>query len=261
MEVALLHNKNKRRGLIATLLLHALLALLFVFYGLTYTFPPPEQGILINFGSSDEGVGKIQPDRQGSESEKSVQGASLPEEQHHEKENEDASMTTEESSLQIPVETEEEKQKRLAEEQRQREEEAFRKQLEDTWNKAEQQGGSEGETGKPGDQGDPQGSKTSKSHIGGPMHGRGNYKLNGRSLLFAPLVREQSQKEGVVVVSIIVDKKGNVIEATPGVKGTTTTDSHLWKVAREAALKYRFNANLYAPEEQMGQISFTFVLK
>ena len=63
MEIIL--NKNKRAGLIGTILVHLLLLLLFMFYGLTYQYPIPEQGILINFGTSDEGTGEIQPEESG----------------------------------------------------------------------------------------------------------------------------------------------------------------------------------------------------
>ena len=55
--------KNKRKGIIGTILFHALLLVAFLFMGLTYQDPPPaEEGISINFGFSDEGLGKIEPE-------------------------------------------------------------------------------------------------------------------------------------------------------------------------------------------------------
>ncbi len=261
MELAIIKDRNKSRGLIATIIFHLILALLFIYFGLTYSFPPPEQGILINFGTSSEGMGDIQPDQQGNKSKEATESLAIPTEENTKSENVETALTSEESVITTPAENEEQKKKREEEELKKQKEEEFNKKLDDVWAKSENEGGNEGETGKPGDQGNPDGSKSSKSHIGGTLPGNGHYRLNGRSLVFAPVVIEKSQKEGVVLVSIIVDKKGNVVEATPGVKGSTTADRHLWKVARNAALQYKFNPNLYAPEEQLGEISFTFILK
>lgn len=54
--------KLKRRGLIPTIVYHALLILLLVFAGLSYPDPPPEEaGILVNFGTDDTGFGALEP--------------------------------------------------------------------------------------------------------------------------------------------------------------------------------------------------------
>ena len=54
--------KSKRRGLIATIVYHALLLLLLVFAGLTFPYPPPEEeGILVNFGTDETGFGDFEP--------------------------------------------------------------------------------------------------------------------------------------------------------------------------------------------------------
>ena len=255
----ILKDKDKRKGLIGTIAFHLLLLLVFTLYGLTYTYPPPEEGILINFGTSDQGSGDIQPevsgevsttDQQPVENEASTSAAT-----------EEGYMTQEESPVALPQETEEERLQRLADEKRQQEEEAFEKQMSDIWSKAKQSGGSEGETGKSGDQGDPDGDKSAKSHIGG-KGGKGyNFSLKGRSLLSMPRISDQSQEDGIVVVTIIVDRKGNVVRASPGTRGTTTSAKNLWAKAKKAALEAQFSSNLYSPEEQRGSITFIFVLE
>ncbi len=54
--------KLKRRGLIATIIYHSLLLLLLVFAGLTFPDPPPEEeGILVNFGTDEFGLGEYEP--------------------------------------------------------------------------------------------------------------------------------------------------------------------------------------------------------
>ena len=56
-----LEKKNKRKGIIGTILFHALLFFAFLFMGLTYQDPPPaEEGISINFGFNDEGSEEVE---------------------------------------------------------------------------------------------------------------------------------------------------------------------------------------------------------
>jgi len=55
--------KLKRRGLIGTIIYHALLLLLLVFAGLTFPDPPPgDEGILVNFGTDETGFGDFEPE-------------------------------------------------------------------------------------------------------------------------------------------------------------------------------------------------------
>ncbi len=54
--------KLSRRGLIATIVYHTLIVLLLVFAGLTFPDPPPEEeGILVNFGTDQTGLGDFEP--------------------------------------------------------------------------------------------------------------------------------------------------------------------------------------------------------
>jgi protein TonB len=55
--------EDKRKGMITTILIHVLLLLVMIFL---FKFMPPdppieEQGIAINFGTSDQGMGDVQP--------------------------------------------------------------------------------------------------------------------------------------------------------------------------------------------------------
>ena len=55
--------KNKIKGFIGTIIFHALILIAFLFMGLTYQDPPPlEEGISINFGFNDTGLGEIEPE-------------------------------------------------------------------------------------------------------------------------------------------------------------------------------------------------------
>jgi len=96
----------------------------------------------------------------------------------------------------------------------------------------------------------------------GKTEGSANAHLKGRSLL-GTLERPayNSQEEGVVVVRIKVDQYGTVQEAIPGVEGTTVTDKNLWNAARRAAMKAVFNMSADAPALQEGTITYRFKLQ
>lgn len=85
--------------------------------------------------------------------------------------------------------------------------------------------------------------------------------LAGRELLKKPILNDNSQEAGIVVVKIVVDRSGKVVRAIAGAKGSTTTSQHLNKIAEETATEAVFSPNENAPEEQIGTITFRFVLK
>jgi outer membrane biosynthesis protein TonB len=118
-------------------------------------------------------------------------------------------------------------------------------------------GGNQGaQWGQPG--GDPNGTGTG-TRGSGPGSGDGtSYDLRGRTWRQRPLVFDNSQKTGKVVVAIRVDKAGNVIYAKYQQKGSTTTDAQLIRLAEQGALKAKFNADPTADEEQFGSITFKF---
>ena len=61
-------------------------------------------------------------------------------------------------------------------------------------------------------------------------------------------------------MAIKVDRSGKVISATPGAKGSTTTESCLLEQAKIAALKTKWQAAANAPEKQVGKIIYNFSL-
>jgi len=63
------------------------------------------------------------------------------------------------------------------------------------------------------------------------------------------------------VVEVTVDQNGQVVKATSGVKGTTTTDKILHQAAEKAAKKATFNVNKDAPPQQVGTITYNFILQ
>jgi len=158
--------------------------------------------------------------------------------------------------------------------------------------KSTKPGNNQGTTGKPGDQGNPNGTAQSNIYKGnGSGHGTGsgtgtgsgsgsgsgtgsgsgngsgtgsgsgggvNYSLEGRNPKSLLKPSYNSEDQGKVVVTIKVNKEGKVIEARAGAKGTNTSDQKLWKMAEEAAKRSTFTAKPDAAEEQKGTITYNF---
>ena len=101
----------------------------------------------------------------------------------------------------------------------------------------------------------------SSGELGGGEGTGMSYSLEGRGKVYLHEPPKIFTSSGIVVVEIIVDRDGNVISAREGVKGTTTTDPLLLKLAREAALKSKFNSDINAPVHQKGTITYYFKLK
>ncbi len=87
------------------------------------------------------------------------------------------------------------------------------------------------------------------------------FSLSGRRALSLPKPQDDSQEVGKVVISIKVDRNGNVIEATYTSAGSTTANANLRRKAIEAAKNSKFNMSLDAPEIQSGSISYTYSVR
>jgi len=121
--------------------------------------------------------------------------------------------------------------------------------------------GSQGITEGQGNQGKANGTETSNNYNG---NGGGNgvsYTLNGRVAHSLPKPPSyKSNDGGKVVVKIWVDQKGKVIRAEGGQKGSTLTKREFVRLAEEYALKAHFDISNNAPEEQVGYITYNFVI-
>jgi outer membrane biosynthesis protein TonB len=258
-------DKEKRSGLIGTILFHTILLLIFLFFGLTYPVPRPEQGILVNFGTSDQGMGDVQPDVSGDNNTPQEEMVATPTDPTQASASEQEILTQENLET---IEVKEQKKKtktekepvKEVEKEEQKISDELSKTLEALKKKNQQGGGSEGTTDKAGDQGKIDGSKDGTAYEGGGSGKGFSYQLSGRKMTSAPRIDDNSQEEGKVVVTIKVDRNGKVIEARPGARGTTTTSALLFRKAKESAEKTEFSANPNAPEIQTGEITFIFIL-
>ncbi|MPM25173.1 hypothetical protein SDC9_71663 [bioreactor metagenome] len=92
----------------------------------------------------------------------------------------------------------------------------------------------------------------------GPGSGPG-YILAGRGVKNIPKPAYNSDEQGKVVVTIWVDRDGNVTRAEPGAIGTTISDASVWKECKDKAMKAKFTTKSDAAEIQKGTITYTFI--
>ena len=252
--------KSKRKGIIGTILIHALLMVAFLFMGLKYQDPPPaEEGISINFGFSEEGFGEVEP-------ESTEELTEIVEEEIIEQQIESTEEIVTQSTVETPTVEKTEKKKKVIKKEEPKEEvieekkpEVNKKALYPGSKKTKTS--SEGNKKGDGNQGSIDGDPNSEVYEGGGIGKNGTaYQLGGRKVEYKAKPIYNLQVEGKVVVIITVDRLGNVINAIPGAKGSTTLNKQLLQRAKTAALKTKFDPKQTAPTNQQGKIVYLFSL-
>jgi outer membrane biosynthesis protein TonB len=260
----ILQDKYKRSGLIGTLLVHIILFLIFIFAGLSYPVPLPDNSIVINFGTDDAGRGNS-PTQAAPQVNKQQDPNPNPQESKAVPTANKEVVTQDSDAPSVKTEKETKKEVKPKEETKPKEEERKVDQRALFPGKKDaKEGGGDGNTDKEGDQGKTDGDKNSTSYTGGSSGGGGggdSYKLGNRNAVLKKKPIYDCPETGKVVVDIIVDRNGVVISAIPGGRGTTTTDNCLNARAKEAALKTSWEPNPTAPERQSGTITYDFSRK
>jgi len=283
--------KERLLGLIFSAIIHVLLALLIIFVTFRIEIPEPvEEGLLVNFGFDETGSGLFEPAPQ-------PVSPPPPPPSSGDEGGDEALLTQDfEEAVEVekkepdPEELKRQAEARAAEIRRELEAEAERKRIEqetaERLKREEEQrridqanarargafsktgnvgtsGQSQGVTGGQGNQGVQSGTPDAPAY--GPGGGQGtegiSFDLGGRkakSLIKPPY---DLQQEGIVVVAITVDRNGRVTDATPGIKGSTTLDGDLLRLAKGAALKTTFESSNNAPVIQKGTITYIFKLR
>ena len=291
-------NIDKKAAIWTAICIGSLCALL-IFFGFKAQHTMEESGMLINFGDTETGSGAIEPAKntpppvkqtppppppkqvatsspkealntQDFEEAAAIASAKKKaEKEKKQKENQEALERQQEIEHLKKIEQEkaleverlrQEELKRIEEARlaKEAQAEAIRQQTSNAFGKANSNAQSQGTTTGNGNQGSTNGGLDTN---GNGLGTNGNWSLAGRNLIGSlPKPTYNVQKEGVVVIEIAVDKLGNVISAQAILKGSTTQDAQLWKLAKEAALKAHFNANPAAASKQIGTITYHFEL-
>ncbi|MFA8299288.1 MAG: energy transducer TonB [Hyphomicrobiales bacterium] len=274
--------KEKRYGLIGTVIFHAILLVLFLTLAFRTPLPlPGEEGVEVNLGYSNVGQGKKQYAKAPKTSPKPKQESVKPKtttSPKPQKVSNDQSITQNtEDAPALPKEKKPEKakidstrvktpSKVLADntsKPKEKVEETPKvnpRALYKGPSKSSSDGGSEGITNQPGNQGKPNGTLGAQKYEGEGGLGNGiSFSLNGRSAKNIPKPGYNSTEQGRVVVTIYVDKSGRVLRAQAGAKGTNVSDPSLRRVAEKAALKAKFSESSAASQLQKGTITYNFI--
>ena len=279
-----LDTPHKKKSAVLTTVLGCLLLLLFFVLGLTYFDPPISYGMEVNFGTLAQGRGDIQPQKPIQKSvPQEEQPQELPEKRETSppevktKEVQESVLTEKESPVVIPKdeakkpiqepisESKEPSTTPPVEKEVPKVSEATKSVVSNLLKRQpetseENQG--EGDDIEQGDKGKIEGNPYSSSYyntVGLEGEGKG-YGLNGRNLRSNGKVVQECNQEGTVVVRITVNNQGEVVQAEPGVKGSTNTHPCLLEPARKTAFLHQWFPDNNAPAEQIGFVVIQFKL-
>jgi hypothetical protein len=275
---------HERKSGVLTTIIAVLLLLLFSLVGLRYFDPPISYGMEVNFGTSMQGSGKVQPIKAVASQPKQAQQNTLKQTSPPVEERPSKVLTQKEASIPVvkkqpketpqksppkkvpPKKTEAQKEvKPIPTLPKPKVSNATKSVLSKVLNakkiEGEQKHG-KGDDNSPGDKGKEEGNPYASSYynragLGG--NGKG-YGLNGRNLQSNGAVTQECNEEGIVVVRITVNQQGQVIAAEPGVKGSTNVNPCLLSPAKKTALLHKWFPDLNAPNTQIGFVVINFKL-
>ncbi len=119
-------------------------------------------------------------------------------------------------------------------------------------------GGSEGDSEGTGNEGDPNGQIDGKGVVQGEGIG---WSLAGRGMQGSPKLEEDPTEEGIVVLTIYVNRTGKVVRTKRNYVKSTTSSNYLFQLAEKAAKTAKFTVKNDAPAEQKGEMVFRFELQ
>lgn len=247
---------------VGTIVAIVLLLLLLFYVQIAAPQVQEDEGIEVAFGVVEDGGGYQPTKEPAPQEEQNLYQPSAPSRPS----NNDMITQEDEESLQVPEQRKEETPKiDQAEAERKKkeaEEAAERERREQAIARANAMGSLFGTSSEPTSG---SGTGTGEQHQGNPTLGttpigENYYSLAGRSIVGdLPVPAKGIQKEGKVVVDIMVDKDGKVVSAKVGT-GTDTGEYALQQAAIAAAYKAKFNPT-DKPTLQMGKITYYFKLK
>ena len=245
--------KDKGIAIVGTIVVHALVLLVLFLMAFRTPLPlPGEEGVEVELGMMDQGMGNIQPEKPA------IPMAAQPQQQQNKSKEDIVTQNDDEApAIEKPKNTKPKQETKPVEEPKPT---VNQKALFKGSNNP-QAGGSEGITGQPGDQGKPNGLAGIKKYDGNGGKGNGTgYDLGGRGAKSLHRPDDDFSEEGRIVVDIWVNRNGQVVRAEVATKGTDIISNSMRQKAIQAAKRSTFASDPDAPEEQHGTITYTFVI-
>ena len=258
-----IETEEEKKSFLITSIIFVILFVLFFYLGLTSLDPPPENGIAINFGTTEFGSGDKQPTEaiQSAPTPTAAKEAAASNDDVLSQDVEEAVVIKAKKKIQPTNETAKEEVKPKPKEilkPSKSTSDALSSLINGPKSDGKAKGG-EGNDNLAGDKGSPNGNPYANSYYGsGSGSGNGSgWGLNGRSISSRGKEVQKCNEFGTVVVQITVNRNGNVIAAKYS-KGTTNTNLCLIEPALATARKYKWQPDANAPETQIGFITVNF---
>ena len=231
-------------GLIVSIVAHGLLVLCLLLMGLRYPDPPPpELGVEMDMGEFSDVGTDSEHAAEGGEDLSSESSYANDDNNELTQQSEDVPLT----SKKTPSPT---KNKKKPKDNVKPQSEETKIDQNALFTKGRVKKGSGGSTGVGEGSGKGSGGEGGGSGVAFSLAGRGSKSL--------PEPNATSSENGSIVVEIRVDQEGNVVFAKAVWKGTTLTDTNLWRRCEQAAKKSKFTAKPDAPELDPGTITYIF---
>lgn len=251
--------KNRIISATITAVIMAIAVVICLAFGYMPPDPPiPEEGVEVNLGNSDMGLGDSEQIDGGSAASNPAPASSADEDLSSQSTEESVSLPNKANSK--PSKTQQEQPKETPKSETKPAEPVinqnalFKKRGEGNNN-----GGSEGNTSGSGNMGDANGNPNASGYNGKGGGGRGpSFSLGNRGGVSLPEPAYNSKEQGKIVIQIYVDRKGKVISAE-NTRGTDIRDQALIDQCIAKAKESKFTASETAPEKQKGTITYVFV--
>lgn len=263
-----LETEHEKKSFVITVIIYTVILLLCFFLGMTYMDPPPENGIAINFGTTEFGQGDVQPMEDVRMAPQQAQSAAEATPQADEVATQDVD--------DAPVVNKEKPQKETPKENvtpKPQPKPTPNKTVADAVNsvlngpktegKSDQ---SQGNYDLPGDAGDRDGNRNSNGNGNGEGDGLGGRKGAGQSItrrgkpLPVPADCKDLIGKYLIIVKVTVDRAGNVTKAYVDNKNSSINASEcLKRSARDNAMRGRYEPG--SIDELKGEIRYNYDIR
>lgn len=292
----ILKDKDRRRGVVGTIIIHMLILAALFLLALRTPLPlPGEEGVEVNLGYDDTGMGDIQTESPMQQAEtppptppqEDITEPKPQEEEYITQDLEEAPVLEEkiteeaqkeepediteeppepqeeivEEIKEIPVDSSQVYTEEVAKEPAPEPEPVVNERALFKGSTKNTNGTNQGIAGGAGDQGKPHGFDDSDKYDGQGGMGNGiSFSLGGRGSKYLDKPSANFKEQGTVKVDIWVDRNGKVIKAAVNRKGTNVIDPTMHQTAIDAAMNSTFAEDLSALELQRGSITYNFIL-
>lgn len=244
--------QNKGFAIGGTILFHALAVLILCLMAFKTPLPlPGEEGVEVNLGDSDQGMGDIQTKEPS---------ASQPYAPPQKPSKTDEEIVTQNNNDNPAIDDTKQNKTKPKENNTSQQQQTQRTYY--TPSHQNQNGGSEGITGQPGNQGNPNGDLSSMNYDGngGSGNGQGTFNENrGYKHLVTP--PDDFKKEGDIAVDVWVNRGGQVTKAEINRKKSTIDDVKMQNEAIDAAKRSSFVPDPNALETERRTIIYHYIKK